>query len=175
MAKTEPPKPLSPHKNRKEMKVVLLTVGKTNDTNFIKAIEEYQKRLKYYIPLTIEEIPELKNTKSLTEEMQKQKEGEMIMKSLDSSDDVVLLDDKGAQYTSMQFAEYMQKKMANVQKRLVFVVGGPYGFSEEVYGRANGKLSLSKMTFSHQMIRLIFVEQIYRAMTILKGEPYHHE
>ena len=121
------------------------------------------------------ELPELRNTKSLSEEQQKQREGEMLLQAIDAADDVVLLDDKGSEYTSMQFSAFMQRKMAGGSKRLVFVVGGPYGFSPAVYSRANGKISLSRMTFSHQMVRLIFVEQLYRAMTILRGEPYHHE
>jgi 23S rRNA (pseudouridine1915-N3)-methyltransferase len=157
------------------MKVILLTVGKTNEINFINSISDYQKRLKFYIPFELIELPELRNTKSLSEEQQKQREGEMLLQTVDAADDVVLLDDKGSEYTSMQFSAFMQRKMAGGSKRLVFVVGGPYGFSPAVYSRANGKISLSRMTFSHQMVRLIFVEQLYRAMTILRGEPYHHE
>ncbi|MBP7781263.1 MAG: 23S rRNA (pseudouridine(1915)-N(3))-methyltransferase RlmH [Paludibacteraceae bacterium] len=157
------------------MKVILLTVGKTNEINFINSISDYQKRLKFYIPFELIELPELRNTKSLSEEQQKQREGEMLLQAIDAADDVVLLDDKGSEYTSMQFSAFMQRKMAGGSKRLVFVVGGPYGFSPAVYSRANGKISLSRMTFSHQMVRLIFVEQLYRAMTILRGEPYHHE
>ncbi len=157
------------------MKFILLTVGKTNELSFKNAISDYQKRLKFYIPFEIEEIPELKNTKSISEEMQRQKEGELILKNLTEADEVVLLDDKGEQYTSMQFASYLEKKMSSGNKRLIFVVGGPYGFSQDVYRRANGKISLSRMTFSHQMVRLVFTEQLYRGMTILKGEPYHHE
>ena len=157
------------------MKAILLTVGKTNDANFKKSIEEYQNRLKHYIQFEIEELPELKNTKALSEEEQKQKEGEMIAKQLETGDEVILLDDKGIEFTSMQYADWIRKKMSSGQKRLIFVVGGPYGFSQDIYKRANGKISLSKMTFSHQMVRLIFVEQLYRAMTILNGEPYHHE
>ena len=143
--------------------------------NFKNAISDYQKRLKFYIPFEIEEIPDIKNTKKLSEEVQKQKEGELILKTLQEGDDVILLDDKGQEFTSMKFSEYIEKKSVSGLKRLVFVVGGPYGFSQDVYARANGKVSLSKMTFSHQMVRLIFVEQLYRAMTILRGEPYHHE
>lgn len=157
------------------MRITLLTVGKTNDLSFKNAISEYQKRLKFYISFDIEEIPSPKNTKNLTEDNQKQKEGELILKYLQPEDEVVLLDDKGAEYTSMQFASYIEKKSASGLKRLVFVVGGPYGFSQEVYQRANDKVSLSRMTFSHQMVRLVFTEQLYRAMTILRGEPYHHE
>lgn len=157
------------------MKITLLTVGKTNDLSFKNAISEYQKRLKFYISFDIEEIPALKNTKNLTEDNQKQKEGELILKSIQNDDEVVLLDDKGSEFTSKQFSTYIEKKMSSGLKRLVFVVGGPYGFSQEVYNRANDKVSLSRMTFSHQMVRLVFTEQLYRAMTILKGEPYHHE
>ncbi len=157
------------------MRITLLTVGKTNDLSFKNAISEYQKRLKFYISFDIEEIPSLKNTKNLTEDNQKQKEGELILKYLQPEDEVVLLDDKGSEYTSKQFASYIEKKSASGLKRLVFVVGGPYGFSQEVYQRANDKVSLSRMTFSHQMVRLVFTEQLYRAMTILRGEPYHHE
>ena len=156
------------------MKIVLLTVGKTNELSLKNVISEYQKRLKFYIPFEIEELPELKNTKNISEEIQKQKEGELILKYLTDADDVILLDSQGEQYTSPQFAAYLERKMVTGGKRIVFVVGGPYGFSPEIYRRANGKVSLSKMTFSHQMIRLIFVEQLYRAMTILRGEPYHH-
>ena len=152
-----------------------MTVGKTNDANFIKAISEYQKRLKFYIPFEIVELPELKNNRNLSEAQQKLQEGVSILASLDASDSVVLLDDKGSEYTSVQFSQFMQRSMASGSKRLVFVVGGPYGFSQAVYDRANGKVSLSRMTFSHQMVRLVFVEQLYRAMTILRGEPYHHE
>ena len=157
------------------MKIILLTVGKTNELSFKNAISDYQKRLKFYIPFEIEEIPELKNGKNLPEEVQKQKEGELILKNLTDADEVILLDDKGEEYTSIQFASYLEKKMSSGNKRLIFVVGGPYGFSKDIYRRANGKISLSQMTFSHQMVRLIFTEQLYRAMTILRGEPYHHE
>lgn len=157
------------------MRITLLTVGKTNDLSFKNAISEYQKRLKFYISFDIEEIPSLKNTKNLTEDNQKEKEGELILKNLQAEDEVVLLDDKGSEFTSKQFASYIEKKSASGLKRLVFVVGGPYGFSQEVYQRANDKVSLSRMTFSHQMVRLVFTEQLYRAMTIIRGEPYHHE
>ena len=157
------------------MKITLLTVGKTNELSFKNAISDYQKRLKFYIPFEIEEIPELKNNKNIPEEVQKQKEGELILKHLMEGDEVILLDDKGDAYTSTRFANYLEKKMIAGNKRLIFVVGGPYGFSKDVYRRANGKVSLSPMTFSHQMVRLVFTEQLYRAMTILRGEGYHHE
>ncbi|MEI8085860.1 MAG: 23S rRNA (pseudouridine(1915)-N(3))-methyltransferase RlmH [Paludibacter sp.] len=157
------------------MKIILLTVGKSTNLQLIKLQEEYQNRLKFYIPFEMLVIPELKNTKNLSIAEQTEKEGELILKQFETNDEVVLLDEKGKQYTSMGFSEFISKKMLASHKRLLFVVGGPYGFSEKVYIRANGKISLSAMTFSHQMIRLIFVEQLYRAMTILKGEPYHHE
>lgn len=157
------------------MKITFLTVGKTTNAHLIKLQEEYQNRLKFYVPFETIIIPELKNTKSLSIQEQKEKEADLILKALDTSDEVILLDEKGKQYTSVGFSEFISKKMLASHKRMVFVVGGPYGFSERVYQRANGKISLSAMTFSHQMIRLIFTEQLYRAMTILKGEPYHHE
>lgn len=157
------------------MKVVLLVIGKTDACYFIDAIAEYQKRLVHYIPFEMEVISDLKNTKNLTLEQQKVKEGELILKSLQAGDYLVLLDEKGKEYTSLKFADYIEKKTHTVPKRLVFVIGGPYGFSDDVYNKANEKLTLSKMTFSHQMVRLIFVEQLYRAMTILNNEPYHHE
>ena len=157
------------------MKIILLTVGKTINNNLITLQEDYQSRLKFYVPFETVTVPELKNTKNLSVSEQLEKEADLILKQLDPNDDVILLDDKGKQFTSVGFSEFLSKKMLSSVKRTVFVVGGPYGFSERVYNRANGKVSLSAMTFSHQMIRLIFVEQVYRAMTILKGEPYHHE
>ena len=156
------------------MKITLLVVGKTTDTHIELLIQEYQKRLTHYIPFTLQIIPELKNTKSLTPEQQKQAEGELILRAITPNTDLVLLDEHGKEFRSVEFADYVQKRMSS-GRDVVFVVGGPYGFSEGVYQRANGKISLSKMTFSHQMVRLFFVEQLYRAMTILRGEPYHHE
>ena len=156
------------------MKITLLVVGKTTDIHIENLIQEYQKRLTHYIPFTIQVIPELKNTKALTTDQQKQAEGELILRAITSANDLVLLDEHGKEFRSIEFADYLQKKMSS-GRDLVFVVGGPYGFSEAVYQRANGKISLSKMTFSHQMVRLFLIEQIYRAMTILRGEPYHHE
>lgn len=156
------------------MKITLLVVGKTTDTHIELLIQEYQKRLAHYIPFNIQVIPELRNTKALTPEQQKQTEGELILRTINSSTDLVLLDEHGKEFRSIEFADYLQKRMSS-GRDVVFVVGGPYGFSEAVYQRANGKISLSKMTFSHQMVRLFFVEQLYRAMTILRGEPYHHE
>lgn len=157
------------------MKVALILVGKTANRHFVELIDEYAGRVKHYIGFDIITIPELKNTKNLSTEQQKQQEGELILKQLQAGDQIVLLDEHGKELRSVEFSTYMEQKMQTVNKRLVFVIGGPYGFSQEVYGRANEKLSLSKMTFSHQMVRLIFVEQLYRAMTIMRGEPYHHE
>ena len=157
------------------MKITLLLVGKTVNKDFVKLIDEYAGRVKHYIGFEIVTIPELKNTKSLSTEQQKQAEGELILKQLQWGDHVVLLDEHGKEFRSIEFADWMTRKMNTFSKRLVFIVGGPYGFSPAVYDAANEKISLSKMTFSHQMIRLIFVEQVYRAMTIMKGEPYHHE
>lgn len=157
------------------MKITLLVIGKTDAGYFIDAVSEYQKRLEHYIPFEIQVIPDIKNTKNLTVEQQKEKEGELILKNLQPGDYVVLLDERGKEYSSLQFASYIEKKTHNVPKRLVFIIGGPYGFSGAVYDKANEKLTLSRMTFSHQMVRLIFVEQLYRAMTILNNEPYHHE
>ena len=156
------------------MKTTLLVVGRTVEQHYITAINDYIQRTKRYITFDMEVIPELKNTKSLSMEVQKEKEGELILKALQPGDVVVLLDEHGKEMRSLEFAEYMKRKMNTVNKRLVFIIGGPYGFSEKVYQAAHEKISMSKMTFSHQMIRVIFVEQIYRAMTILNGGPYHH-
>ena len=157
------------------MKVALVLVGKTVNKHFVELIDEYAGRVKHYIGFDIITIPELKNTKSLSVDQQKQQEGDLILKQLQAGDHVVLLDEHGREYRSVEFSAYMEQKMQTVNKRLVFVIGGPYGFSPDVYGKANEKISLSQMTFSHQMVRLIFVEQLYRAMTIMRGEPYHHE
>ena len=157
------------------MKITLLVIGKTDAGYFIDAVNEYQKRLEHYIPFDIQVIPDIKNTKNLTADQQKDKEGDLILKNLQAGDYLVLLDDKGKEYTSLQFASYIEKKTHTVNKRLVFLIGGPYGFSQTIYNKANEKLTLSRMTFSHQMVRLIFVEQLYRAMTILNNEPYHQE
>lgn len=157
------------------MKVLLLVIGKT-DAAYIRAgIEEYEKRLTRYVPYEMKILPDVKNAKNMSEALQKEKEGEMLLGEFLGTDFVVLLDENGKQYTSVGFSEFLAQKMLNATKRLVFVVGGPYGFSENVYKRANDKISLSKMTFSHQMVRMIFAEQLYRAMTIMRGEPYHHE
>ncbi len=157
------------------MKTILLAVGRTVEQHFITAIEDYVRRTRYYIPFDIEIIPEPKNSRKLPNELQKEKEGELILKALQQGDYTVLLDEGGKEMRSLEFAEYMKHKMNTVSKRLVFVIGGPYGFSPDVYRAAHEKISLSKMTFSHQMVRLIFAEQLYRAMTILSGSPYHHE
>ncbi len=157
------------------MKVCLLVIGKTDASYIREGIAEYEKRLTRYIPYEMKVLPDVKNAKNLTESLQKEREGEMLLEQFQAGDFVVLLDEKGRQYSSVEFSQFLAQKMLGTIKRLVFVVGGPYGFSEEVYKRANDKISLSKMTFSHQMVRMIFAEQIYRAMTILKGEPYHHE
>jgi len=157
------------------MKITFLTVGKTEDAYLKEGIDKYVKRLKHYTKLIIVEIDELKNTKALTPQQQKAKEAELILKKILPLDHVILLDEKGAELSSIQFAAYFEKKALGSANNLVFVVGGPYGFDPSVYERANEKLSLSSMTFSHQMIRLFFVEQLYRAFTIIKGEPYHHQ
>ena len=156
------------------MKTILILVGKTTDKHFQAAISDYADRITHYMPYDIVTIPELKNTKSLSEEQQKTMEGELILKQLQPSDTLVLLDEHGKELRSIELAKWLEQKQQTA-RRLVFVIGGPYGFSEAVYNRANEKLSLSKLTFSHQMVRLVFTEQIYRACTIIKGEPYHHE
>jgi len=150
-------------------------IGKTDASYFVDAIREYENRLRHYIPFEMHVISDVKNTKNLTIEQQKEKEGELILKNIQQGDYLVLLDEKGKEYTSVLFASYIEKKTHIINKRLVFIIGGPYGFSQAIYDKASEKISLSKMTFSHQMIRLIFVEQLYRAMTILNNEPYHHE
>ena len=157
------------------MKTTLLVVGRTVEQHYITAINDYIQRTKRFITFDMEVIPELKNTKNISMELQKEKEGELICKAFQPGDVIVLLDEHGKEMRSLEFAEWMKRKMNMVNKRLVFVIGGPYGFSQKVYDVAHEKISMSKMTFSHQMIRLIFVEQIYRAMTILNGGPYHHE
>lgn len=157
------------------MKISLVVIGKTNGKFLIEGINEYTKRLSYYIPFNIEYLPDVKNNKKLSEDQQKTLEGNTILGALEKSDYVVLLDEHGKEFTSVEFSKYIEKKMTTVPKRLVFIVGGPYGFAQEVKDRANEKISLSKMTFSHEMIRLIFTEQLYRAMTIMNNEPYHHE
>ncbi|MBL4605747.1 MAG: 23S rRNA (pseudouridine(1915)-N(3))-methyltransferase RlmH [Flavobacteriaceae bacterium] len=157
------------------MKIKLLVIGKTDDKNLNQLIENYQKRLQHYINFQLEIIPDIKNVKNLSQLQQKGKESALILSKLQSTDQLVLLDEKGKEFRSIEFSNYLQKKMNSGIKQLVLVIGGPYGFSEEIYKKAIGKISLSKMTFSHQMIRLFIVEQLYRGFTILKNEPYHHE
>lgn len=157
------------------MQIKLIAIGKTDHSAINSLIEEYNKRLNFYIKFEFEVIPDLKNTKSLSEVLQKEKEGELILKKIIPADDLILLDERGKSYSSMDFSQFIQKKMNAGLKQLIFVIGGPYGFSDAVYARANGKLSISKMTFSHQMIRPFFIEQLYRGFTILRNEPYHHE
>ena len=157
------------------MKTVLLMVGKTMDKHLVALMEDYVERTKHYMTFDVEVIPDLKSTKNLSEEVQKEKEGELILKALQPGDYVVLLDEGGKEMRSVEFAQYLRHKMNTLSKRLVFVIGGPYGFSQKVYQAATEKMSLSRMTFSHQMVRLIFVEQLYRALSILAGSPYHHE
>jgi 23S rRNA (pseudouridine1915-N3)-methyltransferase len=157
------------------MKILLLVVGKTAQDFVETGLNEFCSRLKHYIAFEMEVIPDIKNAKNLSFEQQKEKEGECILKSIQTGDCVVLLDEHGKEFTSLQFAEYMERKTHTVAKRLVFIIGGPYGFSQKVQNTAQEKIALSKMTFSHQFVRLIFVEQVYRAMTILNNQPYHHE
>ena len=157
------------------MNIKLLAVGKTDNPALQQLIDMYEKRLSYYINFELQLLPDIKKSKSLSEEQQKAKEGELILGNVASSHHLILLDERGKEVTSVAFADELQKKMNAGIKQLTFVIGGPYGFSKEVYDRANGKLSLSKLTFSHQMIRLFFVEQLYRAFTILRNEPYHHQ
>tara|TARA_R100001369_G_scaffold90875_2_gene130681 strand:- start:9 stop:482 length:474 start_codon:yes stop_codon:yes gene_type:complete len=156
------------------MKITLLAIGKTDDKNLQTLTAAYSKRLKHYVSFSFEIIPDIKNSKNLSEKLQKQAEGQEILKRLQPSDNLILLDENGKQFSSVGFSQFLQKKMNSGLKNLVFVIGGPYGFSDEIYERANGKISLSKMTFSHQMVRVFFVEQLYRGFTILRNEPYHH-
>lgn len=157
------------------MKAVLVVIGKTDEAYLQIGIDKYLQRLKHYIPFELKVIPDLKKTKNLSENQQKTLEGDTILQNLQAGDYIILLDERGKHYSSVDFSHFIEKRMLTGLKRLVFIIGGPFGFSDEVYSRANGKISLSEMTFSHQMVRLIFVEQLYRAMTILKNEPYHHE
>lgn len=157
------------------MTIKLIAIGKTDSTPLQQLISEYQARLKHYIKFEFEVILDIKNSKNLSEKQQKEKEGELILKKLKPTDVLVLLDEGGKQFTSIEFSNYLQKKMNSGMKQLVFVIGGPFGFSPDVYQKAQEKISLSKMTFSHQMVRLFIVEQLYRGSTILKNEPYHHK
>ena len=156
------------------MKTELILVGKTTDKHFQAVTDNYMRRVAHYMPFSVTIIPELKSTRSLTEEQQRQSEGEQILRLLQTSDTVVLLDEHGKELRSVELARWLEQKRQTA-RRLVFVIGGPYGFSPAVYARANEQLSLSRLTFSHQMVRLVFTEQLYRACTIIKGEPYHHE
>ncbi len=156
------------------MNIKLLVIGKTDNKQLEDLINIYIKRLGHYIKFNLEVIPDIKNAKNLSEVQQKEKEGKLILNKVENSDSLILLDENGKQYDSIGFSDFLQKHMNSGVKQLVFVIGGPYGFSPEVYSRAHGKVSLSKMTFSHQMIRLFFIEQLYRGFTILKNEPYHH-
>ncbi len=157
------------------MKILLLVIGKTDDEYLVTGIKKYVDRLGHYASFEMKELPDPRNRKTLSEEQQKKTESLLLLQQLQPADQVVLLDENGKQFTSVAFSENLEKQLASGAKRLVFVIGGPYGFAQEVYDRANAKMSLSPMTFSHQMVRLIFVEQLYRAFTILKGEPYHHQ
>ena len=157
------------------MKIQLCVVGKTSTPYILTGIETYMARLRHYIPLEIKNIADIRNTRRLTEEQQRVAEGEQLLASVQPGDFVILLDERGREYTSREFSQMIEKRMASVSRNIVFMVGGPYGFSQAVYDRADDKISLSRMTFSHEMARLFFVEQLYRAMTILRGEPYHHD
>jgi len=157
------------------MKITLLTVGKTDVRWVREGLDLYISRLSHYIPFVLDEIPELKNVSALSKDQIKDREGELIMKKLRPTDDVILLDEHGKEWRSIEFAAVLEEKISRGGRDMVFVIGGAYGFSKEVYARANSKMSLSKMTFSHQMVRTVFAEQLYRAFTIMRGEPYHHE
>lgn len=156
------------------MKITLLAIGKTDNRHLQTLMDDYIKRLQFYILFELQVIPDIKNAKNLSEVLQKKAEGEEILRRISPSETLILLDEKGKTYSSENFSDFLQKKMNSGLKNLVFVIGGPYGFSEEVYQRSDGKISLSSMTFSHQMVRLFFIEQVYRAFTILRNEPYHH-
>ena len=157
------------------MKLHVIFTGKTVGNLYQDAISDYSKRLGHYVSFSIEELPDLKNTKSLSIEQQKEREADMLFERLQQGDVLVLLDERGKEFTSREFSAYIEQKLQTVNKRLVFLIGGPYGFSQRVYDAAQGKISLSKMTFNHQMVRLFLVEQIYRAFAIMRGEPYHHD
>lgn len=157
------------------MKAKLLTIGRTNDKLLSQSIDAYLKRVNHYLPFEVKELPDLKNTRSLPRDRQKELEGERLLASIERGDKVILLDERGKMLTSREFAGELQNSMLTLQRSLVFVIGGPYGFSKAVYDRADKLLSLSKMTMTHEMVRLFFIEQLYRAMTIIKGEPYHHD
>jgi len=157
------------------MTITLLAIGKTDNSELNSLINDYTKRLGHYVKFNLEIIPDLKKVKNLSEAQQKEKEGELILKQIIKSDTLILLDENGKQFTSVEYSKYLQKHMNSGIKNLILVIGGPYGFSDAVYKRAQGKISLSKMTFSHQMVRLFVIEQLYRGFTILRNEPYHHQ
>jgi 23S rRNA (pseudouridine1915-N3)-methyltransferase len=157
------------------MNIKLIAIGKTDNKSLQTLIDDYSKRLSFYVKFNLEIIPDIKNVKNLSESQQKEKEGELILSKLTPTDELILLDENGTTFSSVGFSDYLQKKMNSSIKSLVFIIGGPYGFSEEVYRKSLGKVSLSSMTFSHQMVRLFFIEQLYRGFTILKNEPYHHQ
>lgn len=156
------------------MRLCLLLLGKTTDSFVKEGILSYQKRIEHYVPFEIKVLSDIKNTRNMPMAEQMKKEGELLLNSFKEDDEIILLDEKGKERNSIDFAKYLNEKMLYSNKRMVFVVGGPYGFSKEVYQKAHGKISLSAMTFSHQLVRVVFLEQLYRAMTIIKGEPYHH-
>lgn len=157
------------------MNIKLLAIGKTDNKSLQTLIDDYIKRLSFYIKFELEIIVDIKNVKNLSESQQKEKEGELILSKITTTDQLILLDENGKTFSSVGFSDELQKKMNSGVKTLVFVIGGPYGFSYEVYQKATGKISLSPMTFSHQMVRLFFIEQLYRGFTILRNEPYHHQ
>ncbi|CAN1496804.1 COG1576 Uncharacterized conserved protein [Flavobacteriaceae bacterium] len=157
------------------MNIKLIAIGKTDNKALQSLIDDYTKRLSFYIKFDLDSIPDIKNVKNLSESQQKEKEGELILSKISPTDNLILLDENGKSFSSVGFSAELQKKMNAGIKTLVFVIGGPYGFSDAVYAKANGKISLSQMTFSHQMVRLFFIEQVYRGFTILKNEPYHHQ
>ena len=157
------------------MNIKLIAIGKTDNKSLQSLIDDYTKRLSFYIKFELDIIPDIKNVKNLSESQQKEKEGELILSKIYPTDNLILLDENGKSFSSVSFSNELQKKMNAGIKTLVFVIGGPYGFSDAVYAKANGKISLSQMTFSHQMVRLFFIEQVYRGFTILKNEPYHHQ
>jgi len=157
------------------LKIKLITIGKTDKKYFVQGIDEYTKRLKHYIKFDTIVIPDIKKNKKTDENLQKKIEGELILKNIKNTDFIVLLDENGDTFSSVEFSKFMEKQTIKSLKTLVFIIGGAYGFSDEVYKAANKKIALSEMTFSHQMVRLIFVEQLYRVFTIIKGEPYHHQ
>lgn len=157
------------------MKISLICIGKTDEKYLLEGIDKYLKRLKFYVNFNLVVIPDIKNSKHLSQEQQKDKEAQLILKYIQATDTVILLDEHGKAYRSLEFSNYFEKAMINSVQHMIFVIGGPYGFDASIYARANQKISLSNMTFSHQMIRLFFVEQVYRAFSIMKGEPYHHE